>query len=105
MNALRSKLRRLARLFIHFRNIASNAGREIKGCDEIFRTETIFLLDEAVANMTQDSESGEIKSGLKTELCSLILEICNSIYLTFSLKLEKQKVLEIMEFQQGLKLY
>ena len=39
MNALRSKLRRLARLFIHFRNIASNAGREIKGCDEIFRTE------------------------------------------------------------------
>nr|XP_022306026.1 uncharacterized protein LOC111112653 isoform X5 [Crassostrea virginica] len=105
MNALRSKLRRLARLFIHFKNIALNAGMEIKSCDEIFRTETISLLDEAVSKMTQDSESGEIKSGLKVGLRSLILEVCNSIYLTFSLKLEKQKALEIMEFQQVLKLY
>lgn len=44
------------------------------------------MLDEAATKMTRDPDSGDIKSGLKVGLRSLILEVCDSIYLTFSLK-------------------
>ena len=101
-NTLRSKLRRLARLFIHFQNVASELGVEVKGCDDMFKVKGIRLLSTAVNTMTQDSEGG-MKSGLKLGLKSLILEVSNSIFTTHMLMEEESKALEVEKFCKVLK--
>ncbi|XP_048750683.2 uncharacterized protein LOC125662490 [Ostrea edulis] len=103
LNTLRSKLRRLARLFIYFKTVASEAGVEVKGCDDMFCVKGIKLLSTAVNGMTQDSE-GDIKSGLKLGLRSLILEVSNSIYATQMLMQEEDKALDVEKFQKVLKI-
>lgn len=41
INTLRSKLRRLARLFIYVQNVASELGVEVKGCHDMLKVKRI----------------------------------------------------------------
>lgn len=102
INTLRSKLRRLARLFIHVQNVASELGVEVKGCDDMLKVKGIRLLSIAVNTMTQNSEGG-MKSGLKLGLKSLILDVSNSIFTTHMLMEEDSKALEVEKFCKVLK--
>lgn len=101
LNTLRSKMRRLARLFMEFQKIASEAGVVVKHCSEMFNVKSIKLLSTAVNSMTIDPE-GEMKSGLRLGLRSLILEVSNSIYSTHMVMGEDDKALEAEKFRKVL---
>ncbi|XP_062573990.1 uncharacterized protein LOC134235837 [Saccostrea cucullata] len=106
LNTLRSKLRRLARLFINFKSMASERGIEIKSCDEMFKIDTATLFSAAVQKMTNfDSEEEDFKCGLNVGLKSLIIEVCDTLYATYLIKRKELLAKEVKEFQEVLKMY
>ncbi|XP_061168122.1 uncharacterized protein LOC133177047 [Saccostrea echinata] len=106
LNTLRSKLRRLARLFINFKSMALESGIELKSCADMFKVGTAKLFSAAVQKMTNfDSEVDDLKCGLKVGLKSLIVEVCDTLYATYLIKREELLAKEVKEFQEVLKVY
>ena len=106
LNTLRSKLRRLARLFIHFKMLTLEKGIEVKSCADMFKVGTTKLFTAAVQKMTNfDSDVDVLKCGLKVGLKSLVIEVCDTLYATYLIKREEFLAKEVKDFKEVLKVY
>ncbi|XP_078329658.1 uncharacterized protein LOC144624151 [Crassostrea virginica] len=102
--SLNSKLRRLAILFLHFKKIAEGKGiTNIHSCSQMFDREYLYLMQEAIVEMTTDKDSQSAKNGLKLSLKYLVQDVCSKMHTYYLVKKEDEKAEEINKFLYVLK--
>lgn len=103
--SLMSKLRRLAHLFLEFQKIAkkSDSQTSFESCSQMFDRRLIPLMQQAIAGLTIDEETGQVKNGLKVSLRYLLADVCNVMQAHYLILMEDRKAEEIQKFMHILK--
>nr|XP_034299375.1 uncharacterized protein LOC105334630 isoform X2 [Crassostrea gigas] len=105
-SSLMSNLRRLARLFLEFKQIIAkeNPSIELNSCSQMFDRDFILYIQEAICSITTDKDTNAVKNGLKVSLRYLISDVCKVMRANYLLMKQDEKAEEMAKFISVLQL-
>ncbi|XP_061193714.1 uncharacterized protein LOC133201942 [Saccostrea echinata] len=105
-SSLMSNLRRLAHLFMEFKQIVSkdNPCIKLNSCSQMFDRDFILYIQDAICSMTTDKETKAVKNGLKVSLRYLISDVCKVMRANYLLLKQDEKAEEMAKFISVLQL-
>jgi hypothetical protein len=99
-SSLMSNLRRLAHLFLVFKEILTKEKPHMKldSCSQMFDRNFILYIQEAICSMTKDKETNTVKHGLKLSLRYLISDVCKVMRANYLLLRQDDQAEEMAKF-------